>query len=95
LSVDVETSIKDSEEVWQRLIDKEPTPEEAIALADELEAVLAQLDDYGRRVLELRLQGEQLKQIATDTGRSERTVRRTLGQIRELVAAQMERGDDD
>jgi RNA polymerase sigma factor (sigma-70 family) len=94
-AIDVEMSMKDGEEVWQQLIDKEPTPEEAITLADELEVILAQLDDFGRRVLELRLQGEQIKQIAVDTGRSERTVRRTLAQIREQVAAQMERDDDD
>jgi DNA-directed RNA polymerase specialized sigma24 family protein len=44
------------------------------------------LDAFGRRVLELRMQGAQLSEIAEDTGRSERTVRRTLGRIRELLA---------
>jgi RNA polymerase sigma factor (sigma-70 family) len=71
---------------------QEPTPEEAIALADELEWVLSKLDPFGRRVLELRMQGAQLSEIAEDTERSERTVRRILGQIRELMARQRDDG---
>ena len=68
----------------------EPSPEEAVALADELEKVLSLLDVFGRRVLELRLQGVQLSKIAEDTGRSERTVRRMLVHIRELMARQFD-----
>jgi DNA-directed RNA polymerase specialized sigma24 family protein len=37
-------------------------------------------------VLELRLQGSQLSEIAEDTGRSERSVRRSLARIRDLLA---------
>jgi RNA polymerase sigma factor (sigma-70 family) len=70
----------------------EPTPEEAVALADELERVLSLLDSFGRRVFELRLQGLQLAEIAADTGRSERSVRRMLAQIRGLLT---DRSDDD
>jgi RNA polymerase sigma factor (sigma-70 family) len=66
---------------------REPTPEDAVALADELEFVLSRLDPFGRRVLELRMQGAQLSEIAEDTERSERTVRRALGQIRELLSS--------
>jgi RNA polymerase sigma factor (sigma-70 family) len=66
-----------------------PSPEAATALADELEQVFSQLSVLGRRVLELRLQGSQLSEIADDTGRSERTIRRTLGQIRELLAERL------
>jgi RNA polymerase sigma factor (sigma-70 family) len=64
----------------------DPTPEEAAALADELEWVLAQLDRFGRRVLELRLQGLKVSEIAADTGRAERSVRRSLARIRTLLA---------
>jgi DNA-directed RNA polymerase specialized sigma24 family protein len=59
--------------------------EEAIALADELEWVMSQLSELARRVLELRLGGAQLSEISDDTGRSERTVRRILGQVRHLI----------
>lgn len=70
----------------------EPTPDEAVALADELEWILSQLNVFGKRVLELRLQGTELSVIAAETGRSERTVRRTLDQVRQLMA---ERLSDD
>jgi DNA-binding CsgD family transcriptional regulator len=48
------------------------------------------LNPLGRRVLELRLQGARLSEIAEDTGRSERTIRRTLGQIRDLLAERLD-----
>jgi len=69
--------------------EREPTPEEALALADELERVFALLDAFGRRVLELRLQGLQIATIAADTGRAERSVRRALARIRELLAGRL------
>lgn len=62
-----------------------PSVHEALALADEVEFVMAKLDNSGRRVLELRLQGEQIAAIAELTGRSERTVRRILSQIKDLL----------
>jgi len=43
---------------------QEPTAEAAVALADELEAILRPLDPLMRRVLELRLQGQSLEEIA-------------------------------
>ena len=66
-----------------------PTPEDALALADELEHIFTILNPLGRRVLELRLQGAQLSEIAEDTGRSERTIRRTLGQVRDILAERL------
>ena len=71
------------------------SPEEAIALADELEWVLAQFDPFGRRGLELRLQGAELAEIARDTGRSERTVRRILARVREVVGERFATPADD
>ena len=73
---------------------QEPTAEEAVALADELEAILKPLDPLLRRVLELRLQGQSLEEIATITMRSERTVRRSLAELREAIASRRE-GDAD
>lgn len=68
----------------------DPSPEEAVALADELEQVLARLDRFARRVLELRLQGAALAEIAEDTGRSERSVRRSLAAIRERLSKRLD-----
>jgi RNA polymerase sigma factor (sigma-70 family) len=67
----------------------DPTPEDAAALSDELERVFSLLDPFGRRVLELRLQGLQVAEIAEDAGRSERSVRRALAEIRELLAGRL------
>jgi serine/threonine protein kinase len=56
-----------------------------------MEVLLTGLDESDRRVVELRLQGEELKAIAADTGKSERTVRRTLARVREKLAARLAR----
>jgi RNA polymerase sigma factor (sigma-70 family) len=88
-SIDMESSIDQLQEEQSIESRAEPEPEAAIALADLLEQVLAELPALGRRVLELRLQGAQLSEIARDTGRSERTVRRMLGQIRDVLASRL------
>lgn len=74
---------------------QEPTVEEAVALADELEAILKPLDPLLRRVLELRLQGQSLEEIAAITMRSERTVRRSLAELRDAIASRREGDVDD
>lgn len=74
---------------------REPTVEEAVALADELELIMRPLDGFSRRTLELRLQGEPIEVIAQATGRSERTVRRTLAHIRDVIAARAECDGED
>jgi DNA-directed RNA polymerase specialized sigma24 family protein len=94
-SVGSEQSIDSARDEWLPYGSVEPGPEEAVALADELEAVMAQLDGFGRRVLELRLQGEQLAAIAAATERSERTVRRSLAAIRAMLAERLRRARDD
>jgi RNA polymerase sigma factor (sigma-70 family) len=94
-SVAVEQSLERTPEDLLPVADREPTPEEAVTLADELEAVMSRLDACGRRVLELRLQGEPLAAIAQDTGRSERTVRRVLADIRGLLAGRLGTESDD
>ncbi|WP_422927853.1 ECF-type sigma factor [Singulisphaera sp. PoT] len=67
-----------------------PTAEEAIILADELEQIFSHASEFERRVLELRLQGLLISEIAEDTGRSERSVRRALAQIREALSARLD-----
>lgn len=64
---------------------REPTPVEAVALADEVETLMSRLTDKERQILEMRLQGFNLEEIAVDTGRSERTVRRVIDKVRELL----------
>lgn len=80
----------DSDELYSR----EPSPEEALTVADELQTLFASLDPLARRILELRLQDEPLAAISKATGRSERTVRRTLADVRQLLLGRMERDAD-
>ena len=68
----------------------EPSPAEALALADELEQIMRSLDPLQRRMLEMRLQGWTLNEIATEVRRSLRTVRRVLDRIKEYLVRQFE-----
>jgi RNA polymerase sigma factor (sigma-70 family) len=63
----------------------DPSPEDAVALADEIESVLRDLDPLRRLIFELRLQDYTLDEIAAHTRRSERTVRRSLDQIKQTL----------
>lgn len=60
---------------------RHPPPEEAVAAADELEQIMADLPPIKRRILELRLLDHTFSEIANDIGRSERTVRRMLDEM--------------
>jgi RNA polymerase sigma-70 factor (ECF subfamily) len=64
---------------------REPSPLEALALADEVERLMRTLEPLDRQVLELRLQGYNLEEIAAATRRSERTVTRTLRAIKQQL----------
>lgn len=63
---------------------REPSPEEGAVLADEVEHVLQELTPRQRGVLELRLQGYNLDEIADTTRLSVRTVRRVLEHVKQL-----------
>jgi RNA polymerase sigma factor (sigma-70 family) len=67
----------------EALLSREPAPEEAAALIDELQQVLAPLNPIQRRIVELRLQGHEVDEIASEVQRSTRTVRRTLAGLGE------------
>ena len=77
---------KDSFTLADEVLAREPTPAEAAALADTLEHVLRDLEPRQRHMVEMRLQGYQLEEIAKSVRRSERTVRRVLEQIKQALA---------
>jgi RNA polymerase sigma-70 factor (ECF subfamily) len=60
----------------------EPSPVEAVLLAEQVEELMRSLDPMERRMLELRLQGYNLDEIAHDVDCSERTVRRFLEEVK-------------
>ena len=63
-------------------VSRGPSPAAELELSDELGVVTADFSDAQRRMVELRLQGYQLQDIADDAGTSERTVRRTMDRLK-------------
>ncbi|HEY3391406.1 MAG TPA: protein kinase [Lacipirellulaceae bacterium] len=61
----------------------QPTPAEEVALFEQLEHVLKQLSPLARRVVELRLRGDTIDEIAAAVERSQRTIRRILESVRQ------------
>jgi RNA polymerase sigma-70 factor (ECF subfamily) len=74
-------------ESWRGAAGREPTPEEAAALAEAVENLLRGLDEGERPIIELSLQGYSTQEISERLGRAERSVRR----LRERVRHQLER----
>ncbi|MGE3806062.1 MAG: RNA polymerase sigma factor [Gemmataceae bacterium] len=64
------------------LLTREPGPLEVVAICDELENILRDLKPAYRQMVELRLQGYNVFEIADETGAGERTVRRVLDKIK-------------
>jgi RNA polymerase sigma-70 factor (ECF subfamily) len=59
-------------------VGREPGPQEAAALVDEIEAILHGLPELYCHVLQMRLQGHEVAAIASDLGVSRQTVYRAL-----------------
>jgi RNA polymerase sigma factor (sigma-70 family) len=71
---------------------REPPPEAAVLLADELAAVMTELPAEARAALEMRLQGRELTEIAQALQKSERTVRRWLDDAKGLLRRRFPEG---
>jgi DNA-directed RNA polymerase specialized sigma24 family protein len=67
------------------LISQEPSPVEAVVLAEETEQLMRGLNPVHRRMLELRLQGYTLDEIAVATQRGLLTTRRVLALIKKQL----------
>jgi DNA-directed RNA polymerase specialized sigma24 family protein len=80
----VQAAADDSLPSWEAL-DREPLPDEAVALGDLLEQLLSRLGPRDRVILELRLQGHEIKEICAQANRSERAVYRVLGEARQQL----------
>jgi RNA polymerase sigma factor (sigma-70 family) len=63
------------------LVDRAPTPAEAVEFADQFERLMAALDDEERQVVNLKLQDCTNDQVAERLGCSERTARRLLKKV--------------
>jgi RNA polymerase sigma-70 factor, ECF subfamily len=70
---------------------REPTPEEALVLAETVEQLLRGLDEHERPIIEMSLQGFSTQEISDRLGRAERSVRR----LRERVRIQLSRPQEE
>jgi RNA polymerase sigma-70 factor (ECF subfamily) len=71
--------------IGAHLLAREPSPLEALALVDEVEQLMGQLEPTHRSMVELRLQGHTMEEIAVRTRFSERTVRYVLERLKQQL----------
>jgi RNA polymerase sigma factor (sigma-70 family) len=64
---------------------QEPSPEEALAVVEEVAELMRDMTPPQCRMLEMRLQGYHLEEIAAEVQRSERGVRRLLDKVKERL----------
>jgi RNA polymerase sigma-70 factor (ECF subfamily) len=76
---------EDSADTGWEIIAREPTPLEAVTLAETVENLMRGLSEREREVLELRLQGNTVPQISNRIGRTEFTVEGILKKIRKRL----------
>jgi RNA polymerase sigma-70 factor (ECF subfamily) len=67
---------------------REPTPDEAVALAETVEELLRGLGGDERAIVELSLQGYTTQEISEQLGRAERSVRRLRERVRKQLQQQ-------
>lgn len=72
-------------------LSRPPTDIEALALVEELEVVLGQLEPVQREIIGWKLEGASHAEIAARLDRTDRTVRRALEQARELLQSRLQR----
>jgi RNA polymerase sigma-70 factor (ECF subfamily) len=85
VQAEVNFSSEDSLAGLQAHLAHRPSPSEVVALTDQLEEIMKPLPPLHRHILELRLQGHNLDEIADAVDRTERTVRRVLEEIKQQL----------
>lgn len=70
-------------ESWPQVVSRDPSPEEAAMVADEIESLMSALSESDRVIVTRRLQGDEHASIAAAVGCAERTVRRALQRARD------------
>ncbi len=71
-------------------VGREASPENEAMLVEAIEGLLNEIDEHGRLVLAMTLQGLSLMEISQQLGRSERTVRRRLDETRARLRLMIE-----
>jgi RNA polymerase sigma-70 factor (ECF subfamily) len=73
------------QEQLQKLLDREPTPEEAVTFLDHLEHFLGRLGAQERQIVEMRLQGCSNDEISEKLGIYDRKIRRVIERVRVMA----------
>jgi RNA polymerase sigma-70 factor (ECF subfamily) len=71
------------------LLARDPSPVEAVTLAETLESIMRGLDPVQRRIVDLRLQGHSHAEIVAETHRSRATVQRVLDLVKQQAGEVM------
>lgn len=79
---------------WQEAVSREPSPQDAALVVDEVKSLMTQLDATDREILSRRLRGDQQSEIAQALNCSERTIRRSLQRIRALFLQRQEGSEE-
>lgn len=69
---------------------RDPTPQEELGLLEEIAQLTEGMDEVQKQIVELRLQGFQIEEIADTVARSERTVRRVMDKVKARLQQRME-----
>jgi RNA polymerase sigma factor (sigma-70 family) len=72
----------------------EPTPDEAVELADELRRLMDGMDEEERQIVMLRMEEYTYPEIAERIGRSKRTVRRIVKRVQSRLQGMLEHHHD-
>ena len=75
----------DGSDPFARLAGHTPAPEMEVALIDEFEQFMGQLQPFERQVLELKVQGHSSTEIAEKLGTYDRKVRRAIERLESLA----------
>jgi RNA polymerase sigma-70 factor (ECF subfamily) len=78
----------DPQTFLQQISDEEPSPEMEVALVDEFEKFVGQLQPFDREVLALKVQGFSTVEIAEKLGSYDRKIRRILERVQDMARGQ-------
>lgn len=83
-----------SQEQLLDLLDRDPTPDAAVAFLDQMEHFLSRLRPQEREILEMRLKGFSNEDIAEKLGIYDRKIRRVIERIRGLATVDLTSQDE-
>ena len=74
----------------QRVIDRQPSPEDALALWEEVDVVLDGLPQRAAEIIAMRLEGKNRSEIARDLNLSRQTIHRILSLVQQRLEQRFE-----